>query len=266
MLKLTPGRLRYWERLGLVTPYKEDGEVRYRWDQLVRLRALDKLVAQGARAKTLAELDLLLTKERLECHGNKLVRYHEGQGEELQTGQLVLDFSESSEEAIRLPVRRNWLQLAREARQKGHLEDSLEAAYRAIEQNPVELEAHNLAGMNLLDLDRPGDAVPIFEDALELAPQSIAIRFNLANALDDCELLDEARVQLERVSSIEPNFKDAVFNLGLVLEKLGQQNQAYRQWRRYLELDPAGPVADQVRELIEDRHLTGQVIPLHRGS
>jgi tetratricopeptide (TPR) repeat protein len=45
---------------------------------------------------------------------------------------------------------------------------------------------------------------------------------------------------LEQSLKARPNAPEPVFNLALVFEQMLQYDNAIREWRHYLELDPAG--------------------------
>ncbi|MCA9793491.1 MAG: tetratricopeptide repeat protein [Candidatus Eremiobacteraeota bacterium] len=268
ILGVSPGRLRYWEKLGLAESTKSNGEPSYPLTELIRLRAIDRLVRQGARPRTLAQPQLResLGTARLECHGRRLVVFADGQGEEVLSGQLMLDFDDSEAENAprRLRPRQDWQQIACEARARGDVETAVEALHELVRLRPSDVESHNQLGILLLDAGRPEEAAGAFRQALWLAPGSSGLRFNLANALDEMGDLEAARAELERVLSMDSNFKDAHFNLALVLEKLERGFEAYRHWKRYLQLDPAGPWAEKVRSLLR-HHTGGEVIPLRPG-
>ncbi len=257
MLDLPLGRLRYWERLGLI----QSEELGFSWDALVRLRQIHRLVLEGARAVDLARGHLQVGRQRLEAHGHRLVRFEDGVGEELETGQLVLDF-QSPSQPLSLPVQRDWLQMAREARERKDHQQAIEAARRALEQNPANLDAYNIMGLSHIDRGQPERAVRLYEEVLEVAPASLALRFNYGNALDDSGRLQDAIDQFEKVLEQDPGFEDAWFNVALCYERMELPNAAYRCWKRYLALDPVGPYAEQARKVIEKRHLRGDVIPL----
>ncbi|MGE0488079.1 MAG: tetratricopeptide repeat protein [Vulcanimicrobiota bacterium] len=268
ILGVSPGRLRYWEKLGLAESTSSNGEQCYPLTELIRLRAVERLVRQGARPRTLAQPQLRenLGTARLECHGRRLVVFSNGQGEEVLSGQLMLDFDEAGSESPprRLRPRQDWQQVAAEARARGDLEAAIEALNELVRLRPTDVESHNQLGILWLDAGRPDEAAGAFRHALWLAPGSSGLRFNLANALDEMGDLEAARGELERVLSMDANFKDAHFNLALVLEKLERGFEAYRHWKRYLQLDPAGPWAEKVRSLLR-HHTGGEVIPLRPG-
>lgn len=268
ILGVPPGKLRYWERLGLAVSQ----EGLYSFADLAHLRTLDRLTRRGLKATRLAEsvppdIRGSLARCRVDCNGKQLVLFKGSRGIEVGTGQYVLSFQDSAETAVPLRVKRDWMALSEEARKEGRLEDALEAARQAVVAEPLSLAAHNQCGLLLLDMGRSREAVEAFKQALELSPSQPRIRFNLANALDDLGRVEEADDQLARAVSLDPGFADAHFNRALVLEKLNRPWQARHHWKEYLRLDPVGPWAEQVRKVLnEGRPGHGaKVVPLHPG-
>ncbi len=269
ILGLSQGKLRYWEKLGLAEPSLEDGKVSYDLTELIRLRAIEKLTRQGAKAKVLAtpEMKARMDEKRLEVIGDCLVVFEDGQPFDVVTGQMILEFEKPAPASrpVRLPFTRDWTELARAARERGDYGAAIEALKEAVAHQPREVESYNQLGILLLEAGRAEEAVRVFRQALWLAPRSPSLRFNLANALDETGDHQSARQELERVLLTDPGFKDAYFNLALLLEKQNLGAQAYPLWKKYLQLDPTGPWADKVRSLLENHHLRGQVIPLRPG-
>jgi lipoprotein NlpI len=58
------------------------------------------------------------------------------------------------------------------------------------------------------------------------------------------------RSVFEKVAQLAPQWPDVYYNLGLLLEKTGNYDDAIQNFRTYLQLAPASPDAHQVRETI----------------
>ena len=69
--------------------------------------------------------------------------------------------------------------------------------------------------------------------------------------LDDQGRTDEAVGCLERALAADPAYADAMFNLGLLLQRLERHAEAAEWWRRYLELDTASPWAARARRALK---------------
>ena len=80
---------------------------------------------------------------------------------------------------------------------------------RSIELNPNYATAYYRYGALLVVSGRPGDAVPIFEQAVKLDPLSTIIRVQFATALYNVGRTDEALAELDKVIQIDPTFSSA---------------------------------------------------------
>lgn len=91
-------------------------------------------------------------------------------------------------------------------------------------------------------------ALQEFRRALELDPNDVRARNNLGTALErlgDYALAEAAYLQAARV---DPAYALTLRNLGILqARRLGQPEAARASWRRFLELMPSGPYADEIR-------------------
>lgn len=78
-----------------------------------------------------------------------------------------------------------------------------------------------------------------FRKALELKPDFLQARFNLAIALRDQDRLDAARAELEAVITSQPGHAEACNALGYVYVRLERQDDAERLFRAALARNPA---------------------------
>jgi tetratricopeptide (TPR) repeat protein len=81
-------------------------------------------------------------------------------------------------------------------------------------------------------------AIPSFERALELNPESVRARTNLANALTRRGRLDEAVAQYRKALDANPQYIEAETNLGVALAEQGKFGEAEACYRRALEMEP----------------------------
>jgi len=90
---------------------------------------------------------------------------------------------------------------------------------------------------------RPQLAVEFARRAIDVRPDNATIHVNLATALIDQELYDEAKQHLEFALELDPNSADAHINLGALYERIGDFDPAYQYCRRGVELAPDRPCA-----------------------
>lgn len=155
----------------------------------------------------------------------------------------------------------------------------------ALQKNPNDPEALNSLG---LTLERVGDipgAIARFERAVDLAADKWAYHFNLAHALVRQSNWDRAVAEYRRAAELFPEDYATQFNLAMTLQKQGDDRaaipefekaialapgepsfhvalgnslaktrrftDAQREFRLYLELDPAAPDAAKVKAHIQ---------------
>lgn len=114
------------------------------------------------------------------------------------------------------------------------------------------------AGAELLDLN-PEAAIAALTRARELAPQNkdIIIDLAIAHAIrGDAEShpVDYATALdlLSEALRLDPNSTRALFNRGLVFDRLLLLDEAIQDFRKYVELDNSGGWADEVRRRLHD--------------
>ncbi len=119
-------------------------------------------------------------------------------------------------------------------------------------------------GLRYSDQGRYHEALRLFEQAVRTSPENAGYRVMLASAcqhlagsdssldqdrLDD--LLDRACEQLFEALKIDPDCADAYRELGYLYRTMEAPWRAREMWSYYLELEPMGPAAEEVRSLLE---------------
>lgn len=97
---------------------------------------------------------------------------------------------------------------------------------------------HSRLGELYLVAEEPEWAVGQFERALDVRPDFLDIRANLAEALMEVGELERARGELEDVLDRNPGFTEARLRLGVIHKRQGRIDEAVREWERCLEDDP----------------------------
>ena len=87
-------------------------------------------------------------------------------------------------------------------------------------------------------MNRPADAVPFLEQAVEAEPFSVVARFDLAVAYGRSGLLKEAVEQYETLIQSGDADVRVHHNLGLALRQLGRSGEAAAAFERATTLDP----------------------------
>ena len=95
--------------------------------------------------------------------------------------------------------------------------------------------------------NRLEEACQHLQQALILKPDSLEIRFNLANALLRQGKCEEAAAQFTEVVRVKPEDANAHYGLGLALAGLGKNDEAAAQFAEALRINPA--YADAAKQL-----------------
>jgi tetratricopeptide (TPR) repeat protein len=166
----------------------------------------------------------------------------------------------------------------------GGLEQALDRYRAALAEKPADAELLANVGQILVAMDRPAEAAPFLEKAVEAEPFSIVARFDLAvaygrsgklkEAVEQYETLAragnadtrvhhnlglalrqlgrnaEAASEFEQATALAPDRAPAWLGLALSLEADGRGGEAAAALEHYLLLQPSGPDADNVRARI----------------
>jgi tetratricopeptide (TPR) repeat protein len=281
ILRVSPARLRYWERTDLVqTGSEAEDQALYEFRDLVCVRGILTLLEQGVPLRRIRrnvellrarvpEIDDPIRSLRLWVEGSgRMVVRHDGVLLEPE-GQMVLDFgNDAAAAADEAPV----LEIGASAGAVLSPEDEAEACFvrgcqldgdpasfdeavecymQAIALEPDFADCHcNLGAVHYNRGDR-SLARRCFERCLEIDPHHVEANFNLANLMEEVGADDKALHHYQKALAADPLYPDLHINLALLCEKLGQRAQAQRHWRRYLQLDVHGAWADVARRKLE---------------
>ena len=286
ILKVSPRRLRYWQKTRLVEAVVPD-EIHdgYAFRDLVCLRTIVSLLEKGVPLQRIRrslevlrdrqpDLDDPVTALRLldEVPDRLVVRW-EGRLEETG-GQLLFDFDTQVSESS--PSVTSLAEAARPAR--GALEQAaadidasiewfergceldadparwdaaIQAYTKAIELAPDYADAYCNLGAVQYNKGLPEAARQAFEACLGFEVDHIEANFNLANVLEEQGEDDRALAHYQRALVADPLYPDLHINLALLYEKLGRARSASEHWRRYLQIDPRGSWAEVARLRLE---------------
>ena len=269
ILNVSRDRIRLWIRWGLIEPI----ETLYRLDyfdyqQVTTAKMLCELVAEGlplARIRQgLQQVQAWLPGMEsplcqlsiLEESGRLLVRLDDGRLAE-PTGQLRLDFDAGPEDralAMEGPAKSTdeWFQEAVECENQGDYCGATRAYQRAIEWEPDDPILHFNLGNVLYAAQQLNHAEREFRCAVELDSEYVEAWNNLGTVLADLDQHEASINAFQRALNVFPLYADAHFNLGDVLSSAGRARDAQEHWRRYLQLDPRSPWADDVRRRLEE--------------
>ncbi len=286
ILKVSPSRLRYWQRTELVeslaTATDEDG---YAFRDLVVLRAILSLLDKGIPLQRIRR-NLETVRDRLpdlddpaaalrlwSGDSHKLVVRHAGRLEEAG-GQLLLEFEQdetdweervasmtalgsdaSSAVSSAIEEAVGWFERGCELDAESESWNrAIEAYEKALELEPDYADAYCNLGAVRYNQGQRAEARRAFEACLAREADHVEANFNLANVLEEEGEDAVALAHYRRALASDPLYPALHINLALLYEKLGRARPARHHWRRYLQLDPTGSWAEVAR-LRLDREL-----------
>jgi tetratricopeptide (TPR) repeat protein/peroxiredoxin len=103
--------------------------------------------------------------------------------------------------------------------------------------------AWNNLGLLATREGRTAEAIPYFEESLELNPDHLIALENLGNAYRQQKNWEDARKTLERAVAVGPQDPEANYSLGMVFAQLEDSDRAYEYLQRALKARPAYPEA-----------------------
>jgi tetratricopeptide (TPR) repeat protein len=280
LLQVSVRVVRRWHRAGLLETYKTVMQVPYfSYAEIARAKQLARWMTQGVTVQSLQhQLELIQRRVgkdtpveslHIVADGKRLIAKH-GDTTFEATGQLQFGFDASDlperefatlkfESANRKPgpttpaaiARKTLEQMVNEAIEAEDAED-LETAidwYRsaltAFGPNPD--ICFQLAEL----LYRQGDVHAARERyfmALELDPALVEAQANLGCVLAECGQLDLAIAAFEGALTQFEDYADVHFHLARALDETGQVAKALEHWKRFVDLAPASPWAEEAME------------------
>ena len=265
ILELTPKQLDYWERLGLVSARKDQGNRFYNFRDLIGLRTVKQLIAKGVPAnrlrravaalrERLSHVEEPLTELRVVSDGKDVIVERDGSRLEPLSGQFVLNFeTRELEERVSVMSARTadeWFAKALECETNSRTSGEAISAYdQALSIDPKKVEALINCGTLYYEQGDLEKASEYFGRAVDCDAQSALAHSNLGSVLEELGQMEDARQHLRLAVRLDPTHSsDARYNLALVCEKLGAHAEARKHWQDYIRIDPTGPWSDYARQ------------------
>lgn len=146
------------------------------------------------------------------------------------------------------------------AGQTTDLSQSISEAEQNLEANPDDPEAYQRLGVLYLQDNQLDRAAEVLQRGREVAPDNAEIPatlgqvyFQQAQAAPDGErqqIYARAGDAFAAAAERNPEEADLFLAAGAAYDEAGQPGEAIQYWNQYLDLEPEGEAADQVRERI----------------
>ena len=114
----------------------------------------------------------------------------------------------------------NDYQTALSLQRQGRLEEAIELHRSILQRQPEHHGALHSLGMALFFCNKIDEAVGFVEQSLTLCATKAAYHNNYGTILNRLNKLDEARIAFERALALQPDYADALSNLGSVFLQL----------------------------------------------
>ncbi|MCC6125667.1 MAG: MerR family transcriptional regulator [Pirellulales bacterium] len=263
LLKVPVTVIRRWHRRGLIVPAREVRKLPY-FDfqevaaarQLANLLAagmtpqsIEKKLAQIARylpgvTRPLAQLSVIVQ--------GKQILLRQGDGLIEPGGQMHFDFETAAAEELPaprpLPATPELIaNLAAELEEDGQLVEAAEMYRAAMAAGGPKAELCFQTAELLYRLGDLSAARERYYMAVELNEDYVEARANLGCVLAETGQRDLAVAAFEGALKFHPDYADVHYHLARTLEDLHQSENAAEHWRRFLELSPDSPWAEEAR-------------------
>lgn len=145
--------------------------------------------------------------------------------------------------AAALPAPPGLFEQALALHQAGDLPHAEHLYEQLLSREPRHANALACYGALARQTGRAALAVERIEQAVALAPEAAAYRYNLGNALRDLRRFEEAASQYRAALELDPGFAQAHLNLGVTFRDLGKPDEALAACDAALRLEPRWPEA-----------------------
>jgi len=126
-------------------------------------------------------------------------------------------------------------------------DDLIEEQQAVVEENPDDVDAVLLLANILGNSGKLNEAIPYYEQAIDLAPDDPSVRLDFARALADGGLAADAELQFSRVLEMKPDSQEAKYYLAELYMAWDppREGEARTLYEESVEIDPDSFIAEQ---------------------
>jgi cytochrome c-type biogenesis protein CcmH/NrfG len=133
-----------------------------------------------------------------------------------------------------------------------NLQKKVDEIKSIVAADPTNRNAWVALGNEYFDNNRLVEAIEAYEKALELQPDDPNVLTDQGVMFRRLGWFDKAVQNFTKATELSPNHMASFYNLGVVYRHdLADFPKAIEAWTRFLELNPEGPAADQIRQEVE---------------
>lgn len=141
---------------------------------------------------------------------------------------------------------------AYQAEDSGELEIAIDCYHAVLARDGVRSDIHFQIGELLYRIGEPIAARERYYAALEVDPDFVEARSSLAGVLAETGQLELAVAAYRGALALHDDYPDVHYNLARILEDLHRSVEAEHHWRRFLQLSPGSPWADEAHARLEE--------------
>lgn len=263
LLKVPVAVIRRWHRRGLIVPVREVRKLPYfDFQEVATARRLAELLAAGMTPKTIEKkleeiarflpgVERPLAQLSVIVQGKQIL-LRQGDGLVEPGGQMRFDFEAAAVEELSherpLPsTPEQMTSLAAELEEDGQLAEAAEMYRAAMAAGGPKAELCFQTAELLYRLGDLSGARERYYMAIELNEDYVEARANLGCVLAETGQRDLAVAAFEGALRFHPDYADVHYHLARTLEELHNMEIAAEHWRRFLELAPDSPWAEEAR-------------------
>lgn len=133
-----------------------------------------------------------------------------------------------------------------------NLQQKVNELKNIVAASPENFQAWVALGNEYFDSNQFMDAIEAYDKALAIQPNSPDVLTDQGVMFRKLGWFDRAIVNFEKAFEVDPSHATSIYNLGIVYRyDLQDFPKAQVAWTRFLEVSPAGPGSDRVRQELE---------------
>ncbi len=131
----------------------------------------------------------------------------------------------------------SWKVLAAVLGETGRKHESLGASQKSVQLAPLDADAHYNLGNALQKLDKLEEAEASYRQAIALKSDYAEAHSNLGNTLKELGRLEEAEASYRQTIALKPDYAEVHYNLGNTLRELGRLEEAESSYGKAIALE-----------------------------
>lgn len=147
---------------------------------------------------------------------------------------------------------------AYQAEDSGELETAIDCYHAVLARDGTRSDIHFQIGELLYRIGETIAARERYYTALEVDPDFVEARSSLAGVLAETGQPELAVAAYRGALALHDDYPDVHYNLARILEELHRSVEAEHHWRRFLQLSPGSPWADEAHARLEELRQSAQ--------